>query len=360
MTSIRNRGSRGSGAANSGIGDGTSTLAVKVLNPVQWVWVWPNLATSMTSEAGDYAEVGGLAAGATLTAKVNEALSSRLSTNDLSGTTAIEAEKLCGALSVRATPIVGDRILVVANTYEDCGGIYTVTSLGSAGSKWVLTRATDFDADADQLVNAVYLEDSTGCYAVSDGYGNNGTLDGGNSNWIVVRDSTSLAAGYNSTAATIGGIALGIGAYVAAANAVAIGTYAKATGASAVAIGNRVEGLADKTIIGNFSGVAGAGGVVLCGVSAEVTNDATAVIGDLGNLVPVNKGTAVAWTIPPNVDVALPIGARFEVMQVGAGAVTVTAGAGVTLTGTKVTAGVGQVIVAIQMAANTWSCSRRA
>jgi len=58
-----------------------------------------------------------------------------------------------GALSVDGvTPSVGDRILVKS---ENAGGadvdhgIYTVTTVGDAGTPWRLTRATDFDADAE-------------------------------------------------------------------------------------------------------------------------------------------------------------------------------------------------------------------
>jgi hypothetical protein len=38
---------------------------------------------------------------------------------------------------------VGDRVLLAAGAAGADNGLYTVTSLGSAGSKWVLTRATD-------------------------------------------------------------------------------------------------------------------------------------------------------------------------------------------------------------------------
>jgi hypothetical protein len=73
---------------------------------------------------------------------------------------------------------VNDRILVKNEngTGADVdNGIYTITDLGSAGTPWVLTRATDFDADA---------EVTAGAYAwVSEGT----TLD--NTTWTVVTNN---------------------------------------------------------------------------------------------------------------------------------------------------------------------------
>lgn len=46
---------------------------------------------------------------------------------------------------------VGDRVLLWLQSSSFTNGIYTVASLGSAGSAWVLTRATDCDT-ADELV----------------------------------------------------------------------------------------------------------------------------------------------------------------------------------------------------------------
>jgi hypothetical protein len=52
-----------------------------------------------------------------------------------------------GAISAvgGATITVGDRVLFSGRTDPIENGIYTVTSLGAAGSKYRFTRATDFD-----------------------------------------------------------------------------------------------------------------------------------------------------------------------------------------------------------------------
>jgi hypothetical protein len=55
------------------------------------------------------------------------------------------------------------------------------------------------------------------------------------------------------------------------------------------------------------------------------------VLADAGTLVEMNSASALTWTIPPNSSVAFPIGTIVESSQMGAGQVTITAGAGVTI-----------------------------
>lgn len=66
-------------------------------------------------------------------------------------------------------------------------------------------------------------------------------------------------------------------------------------------------------------------------VSNVQTASYTLVLGDAGKAVEMNVGTANTLTVPPNSAVAFPVGTVIEVFQLGAGQVTVTAGAGVTL-----------------------------
>lgn len=58
----------------------------------------------------------------------------------------------------------------------------------------------------------------------------------------------------------------------------------------------------------------------------------TLVLNDLGTVIEGTKATAQTVTVPPNSSVAFPIGAVIQVVQYGAGQITLTAGAGVTLT----------------------------
>lgn len=60
----------------------------------------------------------------------------------------------------------------------------------------------------------------------------------------------------------------------------------------------------------------------------------TLVLADAGRAVEVTSASAVAVTVPTNATVAFPIGTVLHVTQLGAGQVTVTPAAGVTITGT--------------------------
>ncbi len=59
--------------------------------------------------------------------------------------------------------------------------------------------------------------------------------------------------------------------------------------------------------------------------------DYTLALADAGKVIEVTKATAAIVTVPPNATVAFPIGSIVEVLQAGAGQITLTAGAGVTL-----------------------------
>jgi hypothetical protein len=67
-------------------------------------------------------------------------------------------------------------------------------------------------------------------------------------------------------------------------------------------------------------------GLVTFTVDADATNDYTAVLDDAyQTLVPMNKGTAVAFKIPTNASVAFPVGTCITVLNKGAGLCTISA-----------------------------------
>ena len=67
-------------------------------------------------------------------------------------------------------------------------------------------------------------------------------------------------------------------------------------------------------------------GLVAFTVSADATNDYTAVLTDqYQTLVPMNKGTAVAFKIPTNASVAFAVGTVITVLNKGAGTCTISA-----------------------------------
>jgi len=92
-------------------------------------------------------------------------------------------------------------------------------------------------------------------------------------------------------------------------------------------------------------------------LNAQTGTTYTAVLGDDGDLITCDNASSIALTIPPNSSVAFGIGTQINVMQLGVGVVTITAGAGVTLRsqGTKLkTNGQYAVATCVKIATDTW------
>lgn len=90
------------------------------------------------------------------------------------------------------------------------------------------------------------------------------------------------------------------------------------------------------------------------------TDSAILAITDLGNIVKANKGTAMSITVPPNADVAFPIGSVIEIENTGAGVVTIVAGSGVTINKTAASLAMSAqygMVTLRKMAINTWNAS---
>ena len=92
-------------------------------------------------------------------------------------------------------------------------------------------------------------------------------------------------------------------------------------------------------------------------LNAQTGTTYTTVLADDGKLITCDNASAIALTIPPNSSVAYGIGTQINIMQLGAGQVTITAGAGVTLrsAGTKLkTNGQYAVATCCKIASDTW------
>lgn len=97
--------------------------------------------------------------------------------------------------------------------------------------------------------------------------------------------------------------------------------------------------------------------VSMIALNAITTTTYTAVLGDDGKLVTLDNASAITVTIPPNGTVAYGIGTQINFMQLGAGQVTIAAGAGVTLrsAGSKLkTNGQYAVATCCKIATDTW------
>ena len=102
----------------------------------------------------------------------------------------------------------------------------------------------------------------------------------------------------------------------AAANAVLVGTGASTTAWTT-----------SPTVTGTFTaGVAVGQAVDL----DRKTADYTLVLADAGKVIEINSGSSENVTIPPNSSVAFPTGTQVVIVRLGAGAVVITEGSGVT------------------------------
>ncbi len=92
-------------------------------------------------------------------------------------------------------------------------------------------------------------------------------------------------------------------------------------------------------------------------INAQTGTTYTTVLTDDGKLITCSNAAAIALTIPPNSSVAYGIGTQINIAQLGAGTVTITAGAGVTLNsaGTKLkTDAQYAVATCVKTDTNTW------
>lgn len=92
-------------------------------------------------------------------------------------------------------------------------------------------------------------------------------------------------------------------------------------------------------------------------LNAITATSYTAVLGDDGDLVTLDNAAAITFTIPPNSSVAFGIGTQINIMQLGAGQVTVSPGSGVTLrsAGSKLkTNGQYAVATCCKIGTDTW------
>jgi hypothetical protein len=215
------------------------------------------------------------------------------------------------------TLATGDRVLLKNQTSGAENGIWVVAASGSP------TRATDADSSAE-LVNASVW--------VAEGTANADTLWTCTTNAPITVGTTALtftqfvAGGYSDENARD-----------------AIG--AAAVGGSGISI--VVDDPGD-TITFKYKGI---------DISTQSGTSYTGVLADANTYVRFTSASAVAFTVPPNSSVAYPVGTEITIEQAGAGALTVTAGSGVTINSRGadlVLAGQYAVATLKKVATDTW------
>jgi hypothetical protein len=92
-------------------------------------------------------------------------------------------------------------------------------------------------------------------------------------------------------------------------------------------------------------------------LNAQTGTSYTYVLGDAGEFVTFDNGSAIGTVVPPNSTTPFPIGTQINVLQLGAGAVAFGAGVGVTLVsqGSKFrTNGQYAAATCVKIASDTW------
>lgn len=91
-------------------------------------------------------------------------------------------------------------------------------------------------------------------------------------------------------------------------------------------------------------------------VNAQTGTTYTLLLTDAGKQVTMTNSAASVLTIPPNSSVAFVVGVRIQVIQLGAGAVTITAGSGVTAQTSYQSLAMTRysVVTLIKTATDTW------
>ena len=92
-------------------------------------------------------------------------------------------------------------------------------------------------------------------------------------------------------------------------------------------------------------------------INTQTGTTYTLVLADAGKLITSDNASPVTITVPPNGDVAFPIGTRIDVLSIGAGLTTLAEGAGVTINSknsNKKLSALGSAASLIKLATNTW------
>jgi hypothetical protein len=178
-----------------------------------------------------------------------------------------------------ANPSVGQRILVKNETSGQYNGIYTVTSVGSGSTAWVLTRATDYD-QAGVGANEIAPGDTT--FIIS------GTVNA-STQWVQTTDFPIVVGTTSLTFVQIGGP----GAYTAGTGLTLTGTQFSISNTTVTA-----GSYGSVTQVGTFT--VNAQGQLTAAGNSTVTPAVTSITGlgtGVATALAVNTGTAGAFVV---------------------------------------------------------------
>ena len=256
-----------------------------------------------------------------------------------------------------ATVVVGDRILLRSQTATTENGIYTVTAVGSVSAPWQVTRATDADNNpTGELTTGDFCFVTSGSTNAAKGFilSTTGTITVGTTGitYSQFNASEAVTAG---TGITKSGSTISISTGAITSDMISDGTIVDADiNASAAIAQSKISGLSTSLgLKANLAAPSFTGGVtvdssgiiftdatqVKAGVPSITTINQqagayTTVIADRDKLVEVSSASGVTVTIPTNANVAYPVGTSIDILQTGAGQVTIAGASGVTVNAT--------------------------
>jgi len=258
------------------------------------------------------------------------------------------------------TVVLGERVLIKNQTDAKQNGIYTLTAVGSVSAPWVLTRATDADNNPlGEMKTGDFTFVQRGTVNASVGYINNSTanpivIGTDNISYTEFNAGKTIVAGSGLTEAVPGTLSIATGGITSAM--IDDGAIVDAdVNASAAIAQSKISGLtsdlaakaplASPTFTGTVT-VAAAGvaftdgtqtkeGVVSRTPIIQKTASYTlSALSERDSMIEMGSASALTLTVPSNATVAWPVGTSIDILQTGAGQVTIAAGAGVTVNGT--------------------------
>lgn len=196
--------------------------------------------------------------------------------------------------------------------------------------------------------------------AVVDGFGPfalvAGTLTAYPQGWPAASTSTTA-----TLAVTVGDASIDLDVSVGGDVAEHIADTVGAHAASAISVADAGGYFSGTTVETVLAEIASSFARTYQSVNTVTAATYTFVAADQADIVVGNSASAQTFTVPPTSDVAATIGSRIDVVQKGAGAVSIAAGSGVTIVpapgALATTAGVGSVCSLTLTEANTWYLS---
>jgi hypothetical protein len=92
-------------------------------------------------------------------------------------------------------------------------------------------------------------------------------------------------------------------------------------------------------------------------INTQTGTTYTLVLADAGKLITSDNASPITITVPPNGDVAFPIGTRIDVLSIGVGLTTLAQGSGVTINSkdsNKKLSDQGSAASLIKLGTNSW------